>query len=256
MIQNGRSNHEERTLNRCKTLAIAGLYSSAVKTLMRAEPNGVSDEDKIEILHKLLLSCNFLVDAEGYLNRDHTRRMDLIAEKGAERYYIDVTVFSSSCRTHAGKAFEKIVQEKQAEKEAKYRALADTAKYKLLVFAVDTYGRVCEEGRTLLTSLWQTLCKDNTVDRPEPLRLYEVLLPLSEAIAKGNAQCVWKAKMLPDLGIDFSKTAWGRPRAKPATRDEEESEAFETKRATKAGGHANAAENDDTNTNNTRRRCD
>ena len=190
-----------------------------------------------------------MVHFERPLTPDGTRRMDLVAEKGADRLYIDVTVFSPNCRTHANKSFEKIVAEKNAEKEAKYREHARADKYRLLVFAVDTFGRVCEDGKKLLTSLWQCRRMDHTDNRDQPLRLYEILSPLSEAIAKGNAQCAWKSRMLRDFGIDFAETAWGRPKTKKA-KEEEGDEFGEEKADAEAtqGGEGDDADDDATNT--------
>jgi hypothetical protein len=75
--------HEERTLNRCKTLAIAGLYSKAVKALMRSEPNGVDDEAKLGILRKL-----------------HPKRVEVI-EKCVLEAPVEVKVPSKHARSDA-----------------------------------------------------------------------------------------------------------------------------------------------------------
>ena len=44
---------EERVLNRCKTLAIAGFCSNAVKVLMRGDPVAISEEAKVAALRAL-----------------------------------------------------------------------------------------------------------------------------------------------------------------------------------------------------------
>ena len=44
---------EERVLNRCKTLAIAGFCSNAVKVLMRGDPVAISEESKLAALRAL-----------------------------------------------------------------------------------------------------------------------------------------------------------------------------------------------------------
>ena len=63
---------------------------------------------------------------------------------------------------------------------------------------------------------------------PSALSLKALLTtPFSEAIAKGNAQYVWKVRMLKALGIDTSKAKWRRKATGPAPTEGSPSSAAE-----------------------------
>ena len=93
-----------------------------------------------------------------------------------------------------------------AEKDAaKHKEAAAADGYTLHTFFIDTFGKMDSKSLGFLKTLWAIPRDDPRQDREKPLPLSEVLAPLSEAIAKGNAQCVWKVHMLKVFRIDTSK---------------------------------------------------
>lgn len=179
----------------------------------------------VRTLQALLLSCNFNAQLETPLGPG--KRMDIRAERDALRLYIDVTVANAECRSHRNKSFDKLFAEKDAAKHKAYKEAAAADGYTLHTFFIDTFGKMDSKSLELLKMLWAITRDDPRQEREKPLPLSEVLAPFSEAIAKGNAQCVWKVHMLKAFGIDTSKAKWRRKATGPAPTEESPSSAAE-----------------------------
>ena len=172
-------------------------------------------------LKRFFLEANWNATHEHPVSRtthklDDLRAIDLFVEKDGTKLFVDVTVAASDCITHRKKDFAKIMSEAAERKEKTYgdvRALG----YELLTFGLDTFGRLSEPSLALLRQLWGQKKALAKADIP----FSAILTPLSDALAKGNAQCLWKGGLLQRLGVDTSKSNWVKRRNAPSPKDED-----------------------------------
>jgi len=152
--------------------------------------DGATDAVHVSTIHAGGLSYKEPRDLSG--NGDHTRP-DLQLVLNGRQLLVDVTIRHPACKTNImhGSARQQLAaaHKGEAEKKAKYAAMAKTQQAEFLPFAVETYGGLGKAARKLRKRI-----ASSAEEGPQMLSEKEVMRELRGSVAiavqKGNANII------------------------------------------------------------------